>query len=233
MRVLFRQRVQSGYLLSFIDILFNLIFVFISISIIAFILINPPIPTEGIKHRSEFVLTLNWDEGDNDIDFWIQYPNGEIMFYHNREVGLLHLDRDDLGHENDTVVIDGKEYLNPINEEIVSIRGIVPGTYIVSTHLYRSIEHKYEPAPLVQPITSTVKLDKINPVIKTLFAKKVRFTENRQELHMMRFTVNADGSVADLTTMMPLQLVDKNNGAFIDQPLFNEAAPASAAKKPL
>lgn len=211
---------QAGYVVSFIDILFNLIFVFIVISIVAFVMVNPPIPSEGVKHQNQFVLTLAWDEGDNDLDFWIRYPNDQVMFYHNKEVGLLHLDRDDLGFENDTVTIDGKTIVNPVNEEIVSIRGIVPGTYVVNIHLYRSLEHKYEPKRLAQPLTALVKMDRIVPSLKTVFARRVRFTEGRQEMHIMRFTVNPDGSVADVTTMMPVKLVDRNNGAYIEQPQF-------------
>jgi hypothetical protein len=231
MRQWLRPRGQAGYVVSFIDILFNQIFVFIVIAIVAFVMVNPPIPTEGVKHQNQFVLTLSWDEGDNDLDFWIRYPNSETMFYHNKEVGLLHLDRDDLGYENDTVVIDGKIIVNPVNEEIVSIRGIVPGEYIVNIHFYRSLEHKYEARGLDKPITALVKMDKVLPNLKTVFARRVRFTESRQEMHIMRFTINPDGSVADVTTMMPVRLVDKNNGAYIEQPQFLEDAPPAQGSR--
>ena len=41
--------------------------------------------------------------------------------------GLMHLDRDDLGLGNDVIEVAGKKVVNPVNQEIVSIRGIASG----------------------------------------------------------------------------------------------------------
>ncbi len=49
----------------------------------------------------------------------------------------MHLDRDDLGERNDAIEVAGRRVLNPLNQEIVSIRGILPGEYVVNLHLYR------------------------------------------------------------------------------------------------
>ena len=54
--------------------------------------------------------------------------------------GLLHLDRDDYGTSNDRVVgPDGEPIEFEYNEEIVTIRGIVPGEYTLNLHLFQYI----------------------------------------------------------------------------------------------
>ena len=52
----------------------------------------------------------------------------------------MHLDRDDRGNVNDTIDFDGKTIDNPLNQEIVTIRVVVPGEYIVNVH-YLSLIH--------------------------------------------------------------------------------------------
>ena len=66
-------------------------------------------------------------------------PNGETVSYLKKDAGWLHLDRDDQGIINDVVTIDGEEIIYPINREVVTLRGIIPGEYILNLYLY---EHK-------------------------------------------------------------------------------------------
>ena len=42
------------------------------------------------------------------------------------------LERDDRGGANDFILVNGKKISSPIREEIVTIRGIVPGEYTVN-----------------------------------------------------------------------------------------------------
>mgnify|MGYP006946111184 CR=1 FL=1 len=80
---------------------------------------------------------VGWpDRNPNDIDTWVQDPGGKLVWFRNREAGLMHLDRDDRGNFKDTITVDGKQIENPINQETVTLRGIEKGEYIVNVHQY-------------------------------------------------------------------------------------------------
>jgi hypothetical protein len=51
----------------------------------------------------------------------------------------MHLDKDDLGYVNDIVYnANGKITRVNINREVVTIRGIIPGEYLINAHYYSS-----------------------------------------------------------------------------------------------
>ena len=51
----------------------------------------------------------------------------------------MHLDRDDLGDKNDKIYLpDGSMIKVPQNQELLTIRGIVPGEYVLNIHMYSS-----------------------------------------------------------------------------------------------
>jgi len=201
-----RQNNRYGFWVSFIDILFNLLIVFITLAIIELLLIKQT-TVDGVKNKNEFVVTLNWPKGNNDVDIWIQEPGGIIVNYVQREGSVVHLDRDDLGDSNDIMEIDGEKVVNPLNQEIVGFRGIKPGEYIINIHLYRTVENYTHSKPLNEPINVVVKLDKMNPIVKTIFVRELSFTDNRQEIHVARFTVGANGDIHDVTYLLPLSLI--------------------------
>ena len=88
--------------LAFIDLLFNLILGFVFLFIVSFILINEPTKKEGIEQKAEFMIIMNWDSDHNkDIDLWMEGPTGKVGFT-SLEQGNMFLDRDDLGHRNDS-----------------------------------------------------------------------------------------------------------------------------------
>ena len=124
---------------SFLDILFNTLVGFVLLFIIAFLLISPVKKKKEIEQKAEYVITVTWP-GDlsDDVDSWLEDPTGKVMYFRKREVGLMHLDRDDLGSLNDTVLVPGIGLVNyPYNREITTIRGIRPGEYVFNVHLYR------------------------------------------------------------------------------------------------
>ena len=78
------------------------------------------------------------------------------------------------------------------NREIVSIRGILPGEYVVNVHMYHM---NSEESCLV-----TLQLDKINPY-KTTALKEVTLTVKAEEKTAFRFTVNQNGDVIDVNEL--------------------------------
>ena len=91
--------------------------------IIAFMLISDPDEEGKVEAKAEMLITVRWpDQHPDDVDALIEGPQGEVVWYHNRDSGLMHLDRDDRGLLADRVTMDGKSVINPINQETVTVR---------------------------------------------------------------------------------------------------------------
>jgi hypothetical protein len=172
------------------------------------VLLNPEAKKsdDGLKPKIEFLITAEWPEGNHDVDLWLQTPSGKIVFYGNREADAVALERDDLGTSSDTVTVNGRTVVNPLNEEAMAVRGVLPGEYIVNIHLYRSGGLT---AGSVPPVPVRVRVQKFNPTLQTVHEATVALTEIRQEAHAVRFTVAADGTVRSTTTALPTLLRQK------------------------
>mgnify|MGYP003322594442 FL=1 len=183
---------QSRYksTLAFTDLLFNVLIGFAFLFIIAFILINPIKEEAQIKAKAEFMVIMEWDPKSNyDIDLWMQDPLDTIVGFPNKESGWLHLDKDDLGASNDTVTMrDGTVKTIYLNREIMTVRGIAPGEYIVNIHLYSTKGRNTGPMPV------HVEILKINPYGE-VYNGMTTLNINGQEETVLRFTVNQAGDV--------------------------------------
>ena len=123
--------------IGFIDILFNILVGFAFLFIVAFLLIKPEAKREDFDRKAEFIVVMEWDkERQDDIDLYVQDPSNTIVHFRNARANFMHLDKDDLGKRNDTIMVNGVEKIVKINREVVTIRGIVPGEYIVNVHYY-------------------------------------------------------------------------------------------------
>jgi hypothetical protein len=169
----------------------------------AFILINPIAKKSNVEIVAEYIVKITWPtDSPDDIDLWMRDPLGNYVGFKSKDVGLMSLNRDDLGTSNDTVYDPkGKPIKVFRNEEMVTIRGIVPGEYIVNVHYYnkkiaveKNGENNYVPMPI------QVQIEKINPY-NVVFAKEVFLDRKGHEITVTRFTVNEDGSVTDFNTL--------------------------------
>ena len=113
----------------------------------------------------------------------------------------MHLDHDCRGSSRERIIVNGHTIQNPLNQEIVSIRGIVPGEYVVNAHLFL-------PASPAKKFPVSVKVEKLNPTASVVFYGTQDFDHKGQEETFVRFTVDEDGKVSDVnTTGLPLSLV--------------------------
>jgi len=180
---------------GFTDLLFNALLGFVVMFVLAYLLINPIAKTGAVDAKAEFLITLSWPDGRReDVDLYVEDPGGNLVWFRTREAGLMHLDRDDLGRSNDVIRVAGREIVNPLNQEIVSIRGIQPGEYVVNLHLYRA-------QPDQQPVLATVKVEKLNPRVEVVFYGPVELVRPREERTAVRFKVAADGTVGDVNQL--------------------------------
>jgi len=184
-----RPRYKSS--LAFTDLLFNIVLGFAFMFIIAFLLINPVEKDAEIEAKAEFMIIMEWDDQSAyDIDLWMQDPAGNIVGFPNMHAGLLHLDKDDLGQSNDTVVLaDGTTKIIYLNREVMTIRGIVPGEYVVNNHLY-SMKGQSAKGPM-EVTTRVIKLNPYGEVHTGIVTLLVHGAEET----VIRFTVNRDGFV--------------------------------------
>ena len=172
----------------FTDLLFNALLGFAFMFSIAFMLIKPTPEEAKIDPNAEYIITVSWpDEHPDDIDTYVEDPEGNIVWYHIRESGLMHLDRDDRGNFKDTIVLDGQKINNPINQETVTLRGIMPGEYVVNVFHYL--------ANTVDEIPVKVKVEKVNPKIKVIFYETLYVKGKGDELTAARFILDKEGKV--------------------------------------
>lgn len=173
--------------IAFTDLLFNILFGFVILFIIAFLLINPITKKDEVPLKAEFLIIVEWPADLNhDIDTWVRGPNSDLVGFRQKETSYLHLDRDDLGHNNDTIEVAGEIIYNNVNREIVTIRGIVPGDYYVSIHFYSAN------GPL--PVPVTVSVMDVNPY-REIYNIQVVLDKKSQEAKFPGFTIDKEGSV--------------------------------------
>ena len=214
-----RRHRSYGSQVAFIDLLFNTLVGFVFLFILAFILINPIAKKSNVEIVAEFIVKINWpSDSPDDIDLWMRDPLGNYVGFKSKDVGLMALSRDDLGTSNDTVYDPkGKPIIVYRNEEMVTIRGIVPGEYIVNVHFYnekiavdKNKEKNYNPMPV------QVEVQKINPY-NVVFAKEVFLDRKGHEITVVRFTINEDGSVSNFNNLsygIVGRVVDANSGSW-------------------
>jgi hypothetical protein len=174
---------------SFLDLLFNTLVGFVFLFIIAFLLINPNIKKGDIETKAEFVITVTWsDHSQDDVDTWLQDPVGNILHFRQKDIGMAHLDRDDLGKVNDVITLeDGSRIEYPHNQELTTIRGFVPGEWVLNVHMYSKRD--------ANPTLVEVRIDKLNPKVETVFYKKIMMKNKWEEVTVTRFVMTNQGDI--------------------------------------
>lgn len=186
---------------GFRDLLYNILLVFVFLFVVALSLIAPVKKEANITTKAEYIITLTWTEDSiDDIDMWLRDPLGYILFFRDQEKGFMHLDKDDLGSANDTIKMpDGTEVVININQEIVTIRGFIPGEWVLNIHMFRKWHDK--------PSEVKVKVEKLNPSVKTVIYKEYSMYTAWEEITVARFTMTANGEIIDMDDL-PMSLIE-------------------------
>lgn len=182
---------DDGTFVPFTDILLNVLMGFSIMVFIAFALIRPESLTGDIDLRAEYIITVSWpDNHPDDIDTYVEDPGGNIVWYNNPEAGLLHLDRDDRGNYRDTIVINGERIENPLNQEVVTLRGLVAGEYVINVYHYV--------ANGVDVVPVAVKVERVNPAVQLVYYGTVELDHRGDEQTVLRFTLDEEGNPSEL-----------------------------------
>ena len=179
---------------AFTDLLFNTLIGFVFLFFIAVIFISPAKDTGKVVLDAQYLVTVTWPDGSQeDIDTWIEDPQGNVTWFRNRSAGLVHLDRDDRGMLNDKIEVEGKVIENVLNQEVAAVRGTVPGEYTVNLHYYESVKQDTVPV--------TVRVAKVNPVYKIFFNDTIDMRRKGEERTAVRFTILRDGKIGRINRL--------------------------------
>lgn len=190
---------DDGTFVPFTDILFNALLGFAMMVFIAFALINPDAKSGQIDTKAEMIITTTWpDDNDDDIDTYVQDPTGNVVWYHSMQKGFVSLDRDDRGNYLDEVTVNGETHHIALNQETVTVRGILPGDYVVNVYHYTN--------PTKAAVPVTVKVEKVNPKLSVIYYDTLLLTHKGDEKTVVRFTMDKDGNISGINTV-PVSLI--------------------------
>lgn len=173
----------------FTDLLFNALLGFTMLFMVTIMFVNPLSKLGSANLKAEFIFTLSWDESlADDVDIWVEDPNGQVVSYLRKEAGWLHLDRDDRGDINDSIEIDGQTVVHPVNQEVVTMRGIISGEYVVNAYYYEARSRL--------PLDVTLTIDKVNPTLTTVFADRFQLQRQDEEKTVISFFLDGAGNIS-------------------------------------
>ena len=160
---------------------------------LAYLAINSEAKQGNIDTKAQMLVTVSWpDNHPDDIDTYVEDPQGNIVWYHVMEAGMMSLDRDDRGDYKNMILVNGKTIRNTIREEIVQMRALIPGEYVVNVHHYL--------ATTPDPVPVSVTVEKINPKVEIVYYDRLFLDHTGDEKTAVRFTVGEDGKIADINT---------------------------------
>jgi len=209
--------------IGFTDMLFNILVGFAFLFIVAFLLIKPEAKKQDFERKAEFVVVLEWDHDQpDDIDLYVQDPTQSKVHFRLPITNFMYLDKDDLGYANDIVKnIDGSITKVNINREVVTIRGIIKGEFVINGHYYS--ERSYDKINKKKPvITVRVELHKVNPY-SIMWVGEKTFNHRGQEETFLRFRLDKDGNI------LPPFTFEKKKFVTPMQALGNYTAPPTGA----
>jgi len=207
--------------LALLDLLLNIVLYYAMSYILTSIFVNPKVKQEkNVEAKAEAVITVTWDrDNTDDVDTYVEDPVGGIVYFGDKEENLMHLDRDDLGHSNDTVTIGNHTFQYKENREIVTLRGLFPGEYIVNVHMYsKRVE---------EPTEVTILLEKLNPTLRLMAAKTLTLMGTGDEETAFRFVVNKKGKITDINFLKKEILGDQypQSGIFDSEDRHEDGSP--------
>lgn len=194
-----RPALRRDELDPFTDLLFNALLGFTVLFIVALMALQPPAKQGDVPGKAEYLITASWPDGaPDDVDLWVQGPAGDLVWFRQPQSGLLGLERDDRGVEGDIQQVDGRSIVNPLNQEVVALRGIVPGEYIVNLQYYRGDPDRPKAGG---PVEVQVSVSRVNPQLRVVFHESVSLARPGDEATAVRFTLTPEGDAVGVNRL--------------------------------
>jgi hypothetical protein len=139
-----------------------------------------------------YAVTVTWPGGSNDdVDLWVQDPQGNLSWFGALTSASMTLNGDDLGCSTGTGY--GQDKKTCLNGERTIIKAALPGEYTVNVHMYS----KNDPGPT----QVTCSLWELRGNDRTLITKKVTLAGAGQEETCFRFTLDVSGNASNFNTL--------------------------------
>lgn len=176
-----------------LDFFMNLALGVVVLLIITIFLINPISKKNDVSAKADIMIIMDWpDSSTYDVDLHIKTPGGDNVYFRNKEIGYVVLDRDDQGQVNDTFQTpDGQSIKVLANREILTLRSPVDGEYIIAAHLYATQDENPPEHTIVK-----VEIIELNP-FKIVLNKSITLTRKSEEKHIANLILN-DRRVTDI-----------------------------------
>jgi hypothetical protein len=182
-----------------IDLLLNLLMLFIVVAAVAIAQMNRPAEAKSIELKAELVIELTWAAHNfSDLDLWLQLPDGRKVGFADKDAGVASLDRDDRGALGDVYEPSpGEAKLIAVNKETTVVRANLPGRYVVNVHYFHHSSEAdtgvAEKDPRPDPVV--VKLTRLNPRLIELANRTIDLGKVGSERTAFCFELGTDGAV--------------------------------------
>ena len=139
----------------------------------------------AIETLGRYAIDMTWPgKLDQDMDLWVQDPDGNVVWFQSRDAGYMSLQHDDLGRYNDPT---------NTNHERVILRWAVEGEYVVNVHAYR------KDGTAVTPVRVT--LTRLAGADEVLYSRTVDMRAQGDEQTAFRFRLDRGGRFAGTNTL--------------------------------
>lgn len=156
--------------------------------LVVYTLIAPTPTAATIDTFGQYAVEITWPAARrDDVDMYVQDPAGNIASYWKADIGLMHLEHDDLGESSDRQRHGAEVATVQDNRERVVLRGVLPGEVTVNVHAFQKAG--------TTPCPVTVKLYRLRGADRSLLERRVTLTHTNQELTAFRFTLDASGEL--------------------------------------
>jgi hypothetical protein len=189
---------------AFIDLLINVLTGMVFLFMITTLLITTKVKDEdaGIKKDAQYIISMSWPNNINcDVDIWVRDPNNSVVSYQAKDVGVMHIERDDQGWVNDLMTylkLEPSQQLN--NNETWVLRGKMAGKFTVNIHLYScAVNDKAVPIGQPMEVPVTLELTKLNPNIKKVLSRTITLKKVWEEVTAFNFALDGKNDIIAIT----------------------------------
>jgi hypothetical protein len=171
-------------------VLFKALQILAFLFFVALLIVSPTDEEGKVDTKAEFMITVEWpDNHPDDIDTFVQDPQGHIVWFRRREADFMLLDRDNRGGLNAFVLVNGVKVPTATRQELITIRGIIAGEYTVNIYHFAALTG--------QPVPVTVMVQKLNPKVTIVAKETIDLNQGGEERTAVRFTLDAKGEVTE------------------------------------
>lgn len=196
---------SGNYNLALLDMLFAMCLAYAILFMISLLMVKPAAPpTESnVKLSAQLLITMTWpDDSMDDIDLWVQLPDGRKVWYQSPSGGSAALERDDLGALSDIVPKSAEDQTMEwikLNKEIITIRANTPGRYVVAGHVFKV--HTFAKGfSATHPLPYEIKFEavKLNPTAKIIATGGGTVYKTNDRVTAFAFTIDGAGDVVSV-----------------------------------